>query len=418
MHLNRLLAFLLFAAVSAGAVAEEFRVGVIELTDGSRIEVINSKAYKIDKEEGFYVVTSHGARRNIKKDAVKSFTTRMKDLKDLPQYTQQSYAKWKEDKAKQREQGEAFREATAQKVATEKAEAPIQAQAEKAMQEAQREAFAARARADQIPARIGVLERRIHTSGIEQARVVAQYDAAKLELNALLARPPKEQDANFKKIVSLRQQMQGFLALATHYQGLIEAAKRDIARLEAERPAAVAAALVAEANYKEHAAYVANKGWRQVTAQANAEPEQAPVAPPAPVQQPIAQQPLAQQPPAQKPPAQQPKVESEIKLDSILDGYLVVDGTYLGKISRDKYDTKSILNDYGKHGSTYERESIFNTLGDYGGTVGRHSPFNTTAFEPPKLYTKDGAFVGYLSKNTTLNPRLDPDVLVGWLKNE
>lgn len=408
MHPNRLLALVLLAAVSANAAAEEFRIGVFELADGSRLEVISSQAYKVEGEEGFYVVTSHGERRNIKKDAVKSFTTRMKDLKDLPQYTQQSYAKWKEDQAKQQEQGEAFREAAAQKVATEKAEAPMRAQAEKAMQAAQREAFAARARADQIPARIGVLERGIHTSGIEQARAVAQYDAAKLELNALLARPPKEQDANFKKIVSLRQQMQGFLALATHYQGLVEAAKRDIARLEAERPAAVAAALAAEANYKEHAAYVANKGWRQVTAQANAEPEQEPVAPPPPVQQPVAQQ----------PPAQQPKVEPEIKLESILDGYLVVDGTYLGKISRDKYDTKSILNDYGKHGSTYERECIFNTLGDYGGTIGRHSPFNTTTFDPPKIYTKDGAFVGYLSKNTTLTPRLDPDVLIGWLKNE
>lgn len=51
-----------------------------------------------------------------------------------------------------------------------------------------------------------------------------------------------------------------------------------------------------------------------------------------------------------------------------LEGASIVaeDGTFLGKISRNRYDTDSIANNYGAHGGKYSSESIFNNYGQYG----------------------------------------------------
>lgn len=42
------------------------------------------------------------------------------------------------------------------------------------------------------------------------------------------------------------------------------------------------------------------------------------------------------------------------------------DGTYLGKVSNNKYDPESISNPYGKYGSKYSSTSINNDYSKYG----------------------------------------------------
>lgn len=87
------------------------------------------------------------------------------------------------------------------------------------------------------------------------------------------------------------------------------------------------------------------------------------------------------------------------------------DGTFLGKITKNKYDTDSIFNKYGDHGSKYSSDSIFNKYGDFGSKYSDKSPFNKYAANPPVII-KNGTKLGYLTVNTTLSPRLDPEILV------
>jgi hypothetical protein len=106
---------------------------------------------------------------------------------------------------------------------------------------------------------------------------------------------------------------------------------------------------------------------------------------------------------------------------SNLDGRTVImaqddERTFLGKISSNKFDSKSIINEYG-FGNPYRSDSIMNSYGRFGGEYSQYSPFNPFASKPPKVYEGD-RFVGYLSKNTALSPRIDPDALLGYLKSK
>lgn len=114
-----------------------------------------------------------------------------------------------------------------------------------------------------------------------------------------------------------------------------------------------------------------------------------------------------------------PKVESETELTfgDIEGGYLMAGSTYLGLISTNKYDGKSIANSYGDHGSQYADKSIFNKFSEYGSQVGNNSPYNRLADDPPKVYDKNGTFKAFLSVNPLKSPRLNPDLLLGWLKS-
>ena len=42
------------------------------------------------------------------------------------------------------------------------------------------------------------------------------------------------------------------------------------------------------------------------------------------------------------------------------------DGTYLGRLSKNRYDPDSISNPYGRYGSKYSSDSINNRYGNYG----------------------------------------------------
>ena len=103
---------------------------------------------------------------------------------------------------------------------------------------------------------------------------------------------------------------------------------------------------------------------------------------------------------------------------STLDGATIVadDGQFLGVITKNRVASNSILNSVGSYGSRVSSTSIFNQVGQYGGRVSRLSPFNRAASSPPRIY-KGNEFIAYLTINTTKQPRIDPNALIGWLQS-
>lgn len=55
------------------------------------------------------------------------------------------------------------------------------------------------------------------------------------------------------------------------------------------------------------------------------------------------------------------------------------DGTYLGKLSSNRYDPDSVSNPYGRYGSPYSPDSINNPYGQYGSQYSTLSPNNPYA---------------------------------------
>jgi len=94
------------------------------------------------------------------------------------------------------------------------------------------------------------------------------------------------------------------------------------------------------------------------------------------------------------------------------------DGEFLGTISTNAVDAKSILNQVGRHGSEVSSVSIFNSVGRYGSEVSGTSAFNEIASRPPKIINRDGQFVAFLTKNAIKTPRVDTHALIGWLKSQ
>lgn len=92
--------------------------------------------------------------------------------------------------------------------------------------------------------------------------------------------------------------------------------------------------------------------------------------------------------------------------------YIVAsDGTFLGKLTRNKYDSLSILNPYGIHGSKYSSTSITNDYSQYGSKYSTQSPFNPYAQSPPKIYI-DNNFSGYMTVNKYHTQPVDPEALM------
>ncbi|AGA78886.1 hypothetical protein [Echinicola vietnamensis] len=101
------------------------------------------------------------------------------------------------------------------------------------------------------------------------------------------------------------------------------------------------------------------------------------------------------------------------------DSYLEADdGTFLGKLTSNEYDSESVLNKYGNFGSQYSTTSIFNEYGTYGGTYSSQSPFNEYSTTPPKIYI-NGEFWGYLTVNEYLSGnKLNPKELKNWISQK
>ncbi|GMV85078.1 MAG: hypothetical protein AMXMBFR80_09350 [Dehalococcoidia bacterium] len=96
-----------------------------------------------------------------------------------------------------------------------------------------------------------------------------------------------------------------------------------------------------------------------------------------------------------------------------LDGratLLADDGTYLGLISSNKYDSDSVCNKYGEYGSKYASTSVRNKYGTYGSAYSSSSAYNKYTSSPPAIIL-GGVQVGYLTKNSVLSGAIDPDIL-------
>ena len=95
---------------------------------------------------------------------------------------------------------------------------------------------------------------------------------------------------------------------------------------------------------------------------------------------------------------------------------IAADGTFLGRVTKDSVESDSIGNTVGEYGSSVSSTSIFNTVGEYGSSVSSLSPWNTVASAPPKLITRDGLHWGYLTSNQTFSPRIDPAIVIAYVK--
>ncbi|MCC9043348.1 hypothetical protein LNQ81_11770 [Myroides sp. M-43] len=71
---------------------------------------------------------------------------------------------------------------------------------------------------------------------------------------------------------------------------------------------------------------------------------------------------------------------------------------YLGCLTCDAKDSKSIWNSYGTYGNLYNPKSIWNRYGIYGDQTSSFSPWNIHADNPP-IVKKDGVLYGYFTMN-------------------
>jgi hypothetical protein len=81
----------------------------------------------------------------------------------------------------------------------------------------------------------------------------------------------------------------------------------------------------------------------------------------------------------------------------------------LGTLSVNPYDPRSTGNPYGTYGSPYAPQSIKNPQGVYGSPYSPHSVSNPYATDTPRIYSRDGRYLGKLSANpydpeSTSNP--------------
>jgi hypothetical protein len=73
--------------------------------------------------------------------------------------------------------------------------------------------------------------------------------------------------------------------------------------------------------------------------------------------------------------------------------------TYIGNYNTNQYDSNSVNNPYGTHGSKYSSESVNNPYGQYGSKYSSNSVANPYATDTPKLYEQNGNYRGKLSSN-------------------
>jgi hypothetical protein len=89
---------------------------------------------------------------------------------------------------------------------------------------------------------------------------------------------------------------------------------------------------------------------------------------------------------------------------------LASDGTYLGKVSSNQFESESICNEFGTYGSEFASKSVRNEFGTYGSPFASQSAYNEFTSTPPRIIYQGGV-VGYLTKNEFLRGALDPDLL-------
>lgn len=93
------------------------------------------------------------------------------------------------------------------------------------------------------------------------------------------------------------------------------------------------------------------------------------------------------------------------------------DGTFLGKLTANRFDPLSIFNTFGTFGSQFSTESIFNKFGPYGSEFSNTSPYNQFATEPPFIFLNHQVD-GRLTKNQFLPGAKDPDSFLEMIQRE
>ncbi|MDP3759825.1 MAG: hypothetical protein Q8R01_04830 [Ramlibacter sp.] len=102
-------------------------------------------------------------------------------------------------------------------------------------------------------------------------------------------------------------------------------------------------------------------------------------------------------------------------LNSLLDSELVAnDGTFLGKVTKNRFDKDSLRNQFGNYGNRYSPKSIFNQYSPYGSRYSALSPFNQYSTTPPR-FVKNGMALSYLTANRFLKPGVHPEKFQAWL---
>jgi hypothetical protein len=92
------------------------------------------------------------------------------------------------------------------------------------------------------------------------------------------------------------------------------------------------------------------------------------------------------------------------------------DDQFLGRITTNKYDKDSIINQYGPYGSKYSGTSIFNQYSPYGSRYGAFSVNNPFCQQPPRLFI-NGNFIAYITNNVNINPKIDSSTFIRLVKD-
>ncbi len=89
--------------------------------------------------------------------------------------------------------------------------------------------------------------------------------------------------------------------------------------------------------------------------------------------------------------------------------------TYLGCLNCSKYESDSVFNEYGTHGSRYSGESIWNRYSEFGSRYSYYAACNPYATDPPVIVDQNGEFRGRLTLNK-YHPQLgEGGALYDWL---
>jgi len=78
---------------------------------------------------------------------------------------------------------------------------------------------------------------------------------------------------------------------------------------------------------------------------------------------------------------------------------------FLGCLNCSKYDSGSVWNKYGDHGSRYSNTSIWNRYGAYGSKYSDECPWNRYGSTPPVVVDRAGNFYGYFTANRHFSDR-------------
>lgn len=102
-------------------------------------------------------------------------------------------------------------------------------------------------------------------------------------------------------------------------------------------------------------------------------------------------------------------ISGEVQAQSI--PYIMAgDGSFLGIISSNRIEDRSICNPIGDYGSQIGNMSMRNQISDYGSQISDYSAYNPRANYPPVL-VENGSAVAIITKNRAFQNRIDPDLL-------